>query len=293
MSERNHNAPVVAVVLAAGFGTRFDPDNPKQLVSVGGKPIICWSIEAFEANPRVTDAIVVVNPSVRPSVERLIDEAGYPKVRMIVNGGAERVDSTGAALDALAGAGIPGDAKVLIHDAVRPFVSQSSIDGCIDALDELNAATVAYASTDTILLTEFREGRKVVRSVPERPHTFRAQTPQAFRFDTIRRAYELASADPQFHPTDDTRVVVDYLPDEPVAIVDGAETNLKITTRADLPVAEGIAHALLDGGSADGADIADGEALDPLARSAAHADKEAVRARMHAVLGQAFADLRH
>ena len=103
MSQREQSAvPVVAVVLAAGFGTRFDPNNPKQLVSVGGKPIVCWSIEAFETNPRITDIVVVVNPQVRDAVERLIDEAGYPKVRMILNGGAERADSTAAALEALA-----------------------------------------------------------------------------------------------------------------------------------------------------------------------------------------------
>ena len=78
MSQREQSAvPVVAVVLAAGFGTRFDPNNPKQLVSVGGKPIVCWSIEAFETNPRITDIVVVVNPQVRDAVERLIDEAGY------------------------------------------------------------------------------------------------------------------------------------------------------------------------------------------------------------------------
>lgn len=238
------NVPVVAVVLAAGFGTRFDPSNPKQLVSVMGKPIVCWSIEAFENNPRVTDTIVVVNPQVRHAVERLIDDAGYPKVRMVIDGGAERVDSTACALDALAAAGIPPIAKVLIHDAVRPFVAQSSIDGCIDALDQFTAATVAYASTDTMLLTEDLGERKVIASVPDRANMFRAQTPQAFRFAVIRRAYELAASDPDFHPTDDTRVVVDYLPDEPVAIVSGSEANMKITTQEDLPIAERIASTL-------------------------------------------------
>ncbi len=239
---QSQNMPVVAVVLAAGFGTRFDVNNPKQLVSVGGKPIVCWSIEAFENNDRVSDIIVVVNERVSGVVSALVDEFGYGKVRAIIPGGAERVDSTLAALDLLKQAGIPGGAKILIHDSVRPFVSQESIDGCIDGLDEFNAATVAFASTDTILLTEDRDGRKVVRSVPERPNTFRAQTPQAFRFATIVKAYELASADPEFHPTDDTRVVVDYLPEESVAIVNGSEANLKITTPADMPIAEGIAR---------------------------------------------------
>ena len=237
-------APVVAVVLAAGFGTRFDPDNPRQLVSVGGKPIVCWSIEAFERCGRVSDIVVVVNPKVRSAVESLIDDMGYTKVRVIIDGGAERVDSTAAALDTLAAAGIPDDAKILIHDAVRPFVEQSSIEGSIDALDQFTAATVAYASTDTVLLTEDLGDVKVVKSVPDRPNTFRAQTPQSFRLATIRRAYELAASDPDFHPTDDTRVVVDYLPDEPVAIVSGSETNLKITTLEDVPTAEHIAEEI-------------------------------------------------
>ena len=244
--------PVVAVVLAAGFGTRFDENNPKQLVSVGGKPIVCWSIEAFENNDRISDIIVVVNERVEETVNELIDEAGYAKVRAIVPGGAERVDSTLAALDLLKQAGIPSGAKILIHEGVRPFVEERSI----------------YASTDTILLTEDLGDRKVVKSVPERPNTFRAQTPQAFRFGTIVKAYELAAADPDFHPTDDTRVVVDYLPDEPVAIVDGSETNLKITTPSDMPIAEGIARS-----------------LDP-----EHAKEEA-KARMHAVFAEAFSQM--
>ena len=93
MSERE---PVVAVVLAAGFGTRFDENNPKQLVSVGDKPIVCWSIEAFERNDRVSDIIVVVNERVSNMVNMLIDEAGYTKVRAVIPGGSERVDSTRA-----------------------------------------------------------------------------------------------------------------------------------------------------------------------------------------------------
>jgi len=233
--------PVVAVVLAAGFGTRFDARNPKQLVAVANKPVVCWSIEDFEYDPRITDIVVVVNPQVRDEVERLVDEGGYAKVRAIIEGGAERVDSTGSALQMLADFGIPQDAKVLIHDSVRPFVERSSIDGCIDALDEFDAATVAMASTDTILVTEDLGDRKVVHAVPDRSDMFRAQTPQAFRFKTIRRAYELAAQDPDFHPTDDTRVVVDYLPDTRVAIVAGSESNMKITTQDDLEMVKRFA----------------------------------------------------
>lgn len=238
--------PVVAVVLAAGSGLRFDPANPKQLVSLAGTPIVGWSIAAFERNPRVTDILVVVNAQVRQAVEQLIAAAGYTKVQAVIDGGAERSDSTEAALRMLADHGVPADAKVLIHDSVRPFVSQAQIDGCIDALDEFKAATVACPSTDTILLTQDLGDRETVVQVPERRHSFRAQTPQAFHFETIRTAYGLAADDPDFRPTDDTRVVVDYLPNEPVAIVGGSPLNMKVTTQDDMPFAQLIAGRLAE-----------------------------------------------
>lgn len=238
--------PVVAVVLAAGSGLRFDPANPKQLVSLAGTPIVGWSIAAFERNPRVTDILAVVNAQVRQAVEQLIAAAGYTKVQAVIDGGAERSDSTEAALRMLADHGVPADAKVLIHDSVRPFVSQAQIDGCIDALDEFKAATVACPSTDTILLTQDLGDRETVVQVPERRHSFRAQTPQAFRFETIRTAYDLAADDPDFRPTDDTRVVVDYLPNEPVAIVGGSPLNMKVTTQDDMPFAQLIAGRLAE-----------------------------------------------
>lgn len=240
-------APVVAVILAAGFGTRFDPMRPKQLMSVGGRPVVAWSIDAFEANPRITDILVVVNPQVRHAVERLVDERGYPKVRAVIDGGEQRCDSTVNALRMLDSAGIPDDARLLIHDAVRPFVGQSVITACVASLDGYAASTVAVASTDTVLVTEESEGSRLITSVPDRSLMYRAQTPQAFRFATLRKAYELASRDPGFTPTDDTRVVVDYLPHTDVAIVPGDDTNIKITTREDMPVAERIAARILAG----------------------------------------------
>lgn len=100
--------------------------------------------------------------------------------------------------------------------------------------------------------------------------------PQAFRFDTINKAYELAAADPGFHPTDDTRVVVDYLPDTPVAIVEGSETNLKITTQADMPIAEGIAAKLTGR---------------PAAIAGDDTAKQEAKARMRAVFAEAAAEM--
>ncbi|MDO5688015.1 MAG: IspD/TarI family cytidylyltransferase [Pseudoscardovia radai] len=272
---QSHQVPVIAIILAAGFGTRFDPARPKQLVSVADRPVIEWTIEAFEDCPEVTDILVVVNAAVSDAVEKVIDDMGSRKVRGIVPGGETRADSTRAALEFLREYSIPDDAKVLIHDGVRPFVSPKTILDCVAALDSVNAATVAVPSTDTILLAapaDAHEGEgsapadggasdsaasddassdgagrfdtsaaPIVRIVPDRATTYRAQTPQCFRFSTISEAYRRAAGDENFHPTDDTRVVVDYLPDEPVAVVEGSDDNIKITTRPDLEVAELIA----------------------------------------------------
>lgn len=261
MSE-SHQVPVIAIILAAGFGTRFDPARPKQLVSVADRPVIEWTIEAFEDCPEVTDILVVVNAAVSDAVEKVIDDMGSRKVRGIVPGGETRADSTRVALGFLREYNIPDDAKVLIHDGVRPFVSPKTILDCVAALDSVNAATVAVPSTDTILIaapagasdgassdgtSSDGAGRfdtfaaPIVRIVPDRATTYRAQTPQCFRFATISEAYRRAAGDENFHPTDDTRVVVDYLPDEPVAVVEGSDDNIKITTRPDLEVAELIA----------------------------------------------------
>ncbi|XOQ64919.1 MAG: 2-C-methyl-D-erythritol 4-phosphate cytidylyltransferase [Bifidobacterium crudilactis] len=232
--------PVVAVVLAAGFGTRFDAQQPKQLLEIDGKTLVAWSVEAFDTCPQVSDVVVVVNPQVREQVERALKD--FVKVRMVIPGGAERADSTMEALQTLSSAGIPARAKILIHDAARPFVTGDAIISCIDALDAYDAATLAVQSTDTVLITRDSGDRRVIGSVPERENTFRAQTPQAFRFRTIVHAYELASSDEEFHPTDDTRAVVEYLPEVEVAVVAGSPDNMKITRKEDLPRAEHIAE---------------------------------------------------
>ena len=188
-AQERKGVPVVAVVLAAGSGLRFDPDNPKQLVAIDGKPIVGWSIDAFEHNAHVSDIIVVVNAQVRASVEQLIRDGGATKVRAIIDGGAERADSTAAALETLSAAGVPGDAKILIHDSVRPFVTQSQIDGCIDALEEFDAATVACPSTDTILLTArgLRTRVRRPRFPADRRHARRRRLPARYAGGDRRR----------------------------------------------------------------------------------------------------------
>jgi 2-C-methyl-D-erythritol 4-phosphate cytidylyltransferase len=246
--ENRQQVPVVAVILAAGEGTRFDPDQPKQLVSVGKRAVIDWAIRAFESNAQVSDVVVVVNSTVRDSVERIVEHEKYTKLRLIVNGGKERADSVLEAINALRSAGIPAQAKLIIHDAVRPFVSQTTITQCVDELDTYHAVVVAEPSADSIMTTRDSGDRKVVNAVLPREGVMRVQTPQAFRFGTIVSAYVAAVADPQFNaegevPGGDMGVVSRYLPDEEIGIVAGSDDTMAIVTVHDLAAAEDIAKA--------------------------------------------------
>jgi 2-C-methyl-D-erythritol 4-phosphate cytidylyltransferase len=228
----------VAVVLAGGSGTRFGSASPKQLRVLGGRNLIEHCVLAFDQAPGVDDVLVVVTADISTQVRRHLD--GYPKVADVIPGGATRTDSTRQALNWL-GARLPGDTKVLFHDAARPLVDQRIIADCVTALDRFDAIGVVVPSPDTIV--EVDDG--VIRRVLPRETLARCQTPQGFRLSVIAAAYQLADADvafAAFPATDDCGVVLRYLPDVPVAAVAGSERNLKITYAADVT----LAAALLD-----------------------------------------------
>jgi 2-C-methyl-D-erythritol 4-phosphate cytidylyltransferase len=154
-------------------------------------------------------------------------------VTTVIQGGATRTDSTRCAIAALG----EDECNVLFHDAARPLLDQRIIADCVSALATDRAIGVAVPSSDTIV--EVADG--VVTGMPRRDTLARCQTPQGFRLSVIRRAYELADADPSFPlrpATDDCGVVLRYLPDVPVRLVAGSERNIKITYPGDLEVAE-------------------------------------------------------
>jgi 2-C-methyl-D-erythritol 4-phosphate cytidylyltransferase len=228
----------VAVVLAGGSGHRFGSAGPKQLRSLAGRNLIEHCVAAFDQSPAVDDVLVVAVADICQQVRQ--DLAGYSKLADVIEGGASRTDSTRLALAWLAPR-LGADSKVLLHDAARPLVDQRTISNCVAALDGFEAVGVVVPSSDTIV--EVAGG--VIRRVLPRDTLARCQTPQGFRLSVITRAYQLADADPAFATipaTDDCGVVLRYLPEIPVAAVDGSERNLKITYPADLAVAQ----ALLD-----------------------------------------------
>jgi len=231
----------VAVVLAGGAGHRFGPGIPKQLQLLAGQSLLERCVATFGQAPGVDELLVVAAAERTAEVRAAL--AGAPRLAAVIDGGAARTDSTRSAIEWLTGQGCPDDTKVLFHDAARPLVDARIIADCVAALDRWDAVGVVVPATDTIV--ELAGG--AFRRVLPRATLARCQTPQGFRLGVIRRAYELAAADPGFATlpaTDDCGVVLRYLPDVAVGAVTGSERNLKITYAHDLAVAA----ALLDSG---------------------------------------------
>jgi ribitol-5-phosphate 2-dehydrogenase (NADP+) / D-ribitol-5-phosphate cytidylyltransferase len=227
----------VAVVLAAGSGERFGADVPKQLLPLAGRALIEHSVAAFDEAPGVDAILVVMTPGHAGQTRDLLAGTGYRKLTKVIAGGRTRVESTWRAIEELGSA----ECDVLFHDAARPLVDQQVIAGCVAALAGHRAVGVAVPSSDTIAVVS--DG--VIANVPRRDSLVRCQTPQGFRLSVIRRAHELAAADPRFGDlpaTDDCGIVLRYLPEVKVRIVPGSERNIKITYPRDLAIAEALLH---------------------------------------------------
>lgn len=231
----------VAVVLAGGTGQRIGLSIPKQLVKIAGRTILEHTLAVFEATDSVDEVLVVMHPDHIAQVEAIVAAAGLAKVSGVLAGGATRNETTCRAVDAITAGLDPAepDPKVLFHDAVRPLLSQRVIDGCVRALDRYEAVDVAIPSADTIIVTRTHgDDGEFITEIPDRSRLRRGQTPQAFLLSTIRRAYAVAAGDPNFEATDDCSVVLRYLPDVPIHVVDGEEHNMKVTHPVDIFIAD-------------------------------------------------------
>jgi ribitol-5-phosphate 2-dehydrogenase (NADP+) / D-ribitol-5-phosphate cytidylyltransferase len=229
----------VAVVLAGGTGSRLGLTIPKQLLKIAGKTIIEHTIDAFERHPDIDEILVMMAVGHTAQARRIVDRGGYRKVLGVLDGGAERSDSTAAAIKALTERyGPSADCNVLFHDAVRPLVEPKIISECAAALRTYSAVDVAITSADTVIVVDEAD---VITEIPPRSRMRRGQTPQGFRLSVIRRAYDIAYGDPDFAaspPTDDCGVVLRYLPDTPIYVVAGSEHNIKVTHPVDLHIAD-------------------------------------------------------
>ena len=225
----------VAILLAGGSGQRFGADRPKQFVRIGERTVFEHSLVAFEQSLHIDAILIVSHPQHLDEVRQLLPSSQHPKLRAVVAGGAERQDSTLNALRALAQiTDSPLEQiRILIHDAVRPAVSQSIIERVCTALHTHQAANLVVPVTDTLLEVN---DNGTTAAMPSRARFRRVQTPQGFHAATLQHAYGVALTDPNFQATDDCGVVFRYLPEVEIALVEGEQRNIKLTYPEDLHV---------------------------------------------------------
>lgn len=214
-----------ALIAAAGSGERLGRGINKAFVELAGRPILAHTLAVFEACDVVDEVVIVTGErDIEPAGE-LVRHFGFVKVAAIAAGGEHRQDSVRNGL-AKATRDI-----IAIHDAARPMVSREIIDRCVAKAAEMGACVAAVPVIDTIKSAPCG----MVGCTIDRTSLYSVQTPQTFRADLIRRAYEAAYAD-GVYATDDAALVERL--GEPVAIVEGSYDNIKITTPSDLAVAE-------------------------------------------------------
>jgi len=230
---------VVVIIPAAGLGTRMasaptgkKPAATKQFAELAGTPILIHTLRKFAASPEVTDICMALRAhEIEPFRSRLEKEAFQKKVQL-VEGGEHRQQSVAHAIAAISAA--PDDI-VLVHDAVRPFVTEEIIREVIQAAQKYGAAIAGVPAVDTIKeVQRTAEGALITATVP-REKVVMAQTPQGFRYDVLKKAFDEATAD-GFMGTDEASLV--ERSGHEVAVVMGSARNIKITTPADLELAE-------------------------------------------------------
>lgn len=228
----------IAVLLAGGSGRRMGGPEPKQFIQIAGRSILEHSIRAFHQHEGIDQIVIVAHADYIDRIRKIA--APYPKVQHVVPGGKERYDSSLAAIAVgkeLSVLNSQFSINLLIHDAVRPLVSQRIITDCLNALQQYKAVDVAIPCTDTIIEVN-AEGH--ICHITPRSMLRNVQTPQCFRLETIDEAYRIGLNDPNFITTDDCGVVHRYLPEEPIFVVEGDTTNIKVTYPEDLILAEKV-----------------------------------------------------
>ncbi|ABS64739.1 2C-methyl-D-erythritol 2,4-cyclodiphosphate synthase [Parvibaculum lavamentivorans DS-1] len=217
---------VAALIVAAGRGSRAGPGAPKQYRLLAGQPVLRRTLAAFANHPEIMTVLTVIHPEDASAFEAA--SGGLPKLLEPVFGGSTRQDSVRAGLEAL-NADAPD--LVLIHDGARPLISAPVISACIAALSTHEGAQAGLSLTDTIRRTD----KGMAAETVARDTLWRAQTPQAFRFNAILDAHRQASGGEH---TDDVSVAL--AAGVKVAMVEGDQDNIKITSAADIQQAERI-----------------------------------------------------
>ena len=220
----------IAIIAAAGAGARMASDRPKQFLQLAGTPVIIHTLKVFEQCESINEVILVLPAAESAGFLSLAGKHGLRKLARVVPGGVTRADSVKRGLMAIRAATAE---IVAVHDGVRPFVTVEEIDSTVAAAQTDGAAILVAPVTDTIKQVD--DG--LVVQTLDRDGLRRALTPQCFRYELLRDAYQAADVtDPSL--TDES-VLVEKL-GVPVSFVEGSPRNIKITTAQDLAIAEAI-----------------------------------------------------
>jgi 2-C-methyl-D-erythritol 4-phosphate cytidylyltransferase len=218
----------IAIIAAAGAGTRLASDRPKQFLLLAGTPVLVHTLKVFEQCESIHEVIVVLPAAESAGFLSLAGKHGLRKVARVVPGGVTRADSVKRGLLAIRGATAE---IVAVHDGVRPFVTVEEIDAVVAAAQTDGAAILVAPVTDTI--KQVSDGR--VQKTLDRGRLRRALTPQCFQYELLREAYQ--NADVTDPSVTDESVLVEKL-GRPISVIEGNPRNIKITTVADLAIAE-------------------------------------------------------
>ena len=222
----------IAIILAAGKGNRMGNTLPKQLIKVKNKTILEYSIEAFEKHKDIDEIAIIANKDYIEDIRNIIGKAGYIKVRHITEGGDERYLSTLAALNLYK----KMNCNLIIHDSVRPLISQRIISDVISALENYDAVSVAIPVTNTIFQSDSKGN--FIKQTLDRNLLFSCQTPQAFKSEILRDAFHMAILNKYTKATDDCGIVMHFYPETKIKIVQGDTKNIKITFPEDIRTME-------------------------------------------------------
>jgi 2-C-methyl-D-erythritol 4-phosphate cytidylyltransferase len=233
---------VVVIIPAAGLGTRMasaakgkKPAATKQFTELGGVPILIHTLRRFAESPEVSEIYIALRGNeiegFRARLEKEAKDIVRKKIRLL-EGGEHRQHSVANAIASVAAS---DDDIVLVHDAVRPFVTEEIIRDVIRAAEKYGAAIAALPAVDTVKQVErTSDGALIVATIP-RERVVLAQTPQGFRYGVLKKAFDEAAAD-GFVGTDEASLV--ERSGHAVAVVMGSARNLKITTPGDMELAE-------------------------------------------------------
>jgi 2-C-methyl-D-erythritol 4-phosphate cytidylyltransferase len=235
----------IAIVLAAGVGSRMNSTIPKQFMKIKNKEIICYSLDVFQTDSNVTDIVLVTGHDyVAYCKDNIIPQNGYTKVRAVISGGRERYNSVYNGIIE-AEKFFPDKCSeniIMIHDGARPFITHSMISDSLECIKSgFAGCTVAMPVKDTIKIVKKNGDHIIGEQTPDRSILYQVQTPQTFVCEKLHLAYDRLFEDKDHNITDDTMLMERYM-GEPCAIVTGAYENIKITTPEDLAIGELLAE---------------------------------------------------